>query len=53
MELLRAETLDDVSAEQWKARIAAVRVALEGTGEARSERDAAAVSGQANQPANV
>lgn len=53
MELLRAEALDDVSAEQWKVRIAAVRVALEGNGEARSEHRAAAASEQANQPANV
>ena len=53
MELLRGEALDDVSAEQWKMRIAAVRVALEGTGEAPGERDAAAVSGQVNQPAHV
>lgn len=53
MELLRAEALDDVSAEQWKVRIAAVRVALEGNGEARSERRAAAASEQSNQAANV
>ncbi|KVZ90495.1 hypothetical protein WL22_23835 [Burkholderia ubonensis] len=49
LELLRAEGLDEIPAEQWKVRLDAVKAALAGTG----ETPAPAKSGQGESPAAV